>query len=202
LTSRILPTFVHDSRDNFLNPSTGWRHKVGFELAGLGGSKFTKSVYEVTYYRPLFGKLVAAAHARINYAEGYGGEKLPSFEKFFMGGATSLRGFNIEDVGPKNSKGKPLGGTESLLLNLEAQYPFSRSFRGFLFFDSGNVYGSGADISSTDTSFNLGKMRSSIGAGIRFISPFGPLGFAYGVKLDRKAGESSAEFHFSAGSAF
>jgi len=202
LTSRISPTFVHDSRDNFLNPSTGWRHKLGFELAGLGGSKFTKSVYEVTYYRPLIGKLVAAAHARVNYAEGYGGETLPSFENYFMGGATSLRGFNIEDVGPKNSKGEPLGGTKSLLLNLEAQYPFSRSFRGFLFLDGGNIYGSGADISSTDTNFNLGKMRSSIGGGIRFLSPFGPLSFAYGVKLDRKSGESAAEFHFSAGSAF
>ncbi len=202
LTSRISPTFVHDSRDNFLNPSTGWRHKVGFELAGLGGSKFTKSVYEVTYYRPLIGKLVAAAHARVNYAEGYGGETLPSFENYFMGGATSLRGFNIEDVGPKNSKGESLGGTKSLLLNLEAQYPFSRSFRGFLFLDGGNIYGSGADISSTDTNFNLGKMRSSIGGGIRFLSPFGPLSFAYGVKLDRKSGESAAEFHFSAGSAF
>jgi outer membrane protein insertion porin family len=45
-------------------------------------------------------------------------------------------------------------------------------------------------------------MRSSIGAGIRFISPFGPLGFAYGIKLDKKSGEEAAEFHFSAGSAF
>lgn len=202
VTSRILPRFVHDSRDNFLNPSTGWRHVLGFELAGLGGSKFTKSVYEVTYFHPLAGKIVAAAHARVNYAEGYGGEQLPSFEKYFMGGATSLRGFNIEDVGPKDADGDPVGGTQSILLNLELQYPFTKSFRGYLFYDRGNIYGSGAEISSTDTSFNLSKMRSSLGAGVRFISPFGPLGFAYGIKLDRKDGESAAEFHFSAGSAF
>jgi outer membrane protein insertion porin family len=202
VTSRILPRFIHDSRDNFLNPSTGWRHVLGFELAGLGGSKFTKSGYEVTYFHPLAGKIVAAAHARVNYAEGYGGEQLPSFEKYFMGGATSLRGFNIEDVGPKDADGDPVGGTQSILLNLELQYPFTKSFRGYLFYDRGNIYGSGAEISSTDTSFNLSKMRSSLGAGIRFVSPFGPLGFAYGIKLDRKDGESAAEFHFSAGSAF
>ena len=202
VTSRISPTIIHDSRDNFLNPSTGWRHVLGFELAGLGGSKFTKSSYEVTYYRPLMGKLVAAAHARINYAEGYGGEEVPNFERFFMGGATSLRGFTLEDVGPKNLDEDPIGGTQSLLLNLEIQYPFTKSFRGFVFYDRGNVYGNGATITDTDTSFNLGKMRHSIGAGIRFISPFGPLGFAYGVKLDKKSGEEAAEFHFSAGSAF
>ncbi len=205
VTSRIAPTYVHDSRDNFLNPSRGWRHVVGFELAGLGGAKFTKSFYEVTYYHPLWGKLVGAAHARINYAAGYGGEKLPSFERYFMGGPTSLRGFTIEDVGPKDRDGDPVGGNQALLLNLELQYPFTKSFRGFVFYDRGNVYGSRPDTgtaSTTSDNFDLGKMRSSVGAGIRFISPFGPLGFAYGIKLDKETGEEAAEFHFSAGSAF
>lgn len=202
VTSRIASTYVHDSRDNFLNPSRGWRHVVGFELAGLGGAKFTKSSYEVTYYRPLFGKLVGAAHARVNYAEGYGGENLPSFERYFMGGPTSLRGFTIEDVGPKDRNGDPVGGNQALLLNLELQYPFTNSFRGFVFYDRGNVYGTGFNANSTSDNFDLGEMRSSIGAGIRFISPFGPLGFAYGIKLDKQTGEEAAEFHFSAGSAF
>ena len=201
-TSRISPTYVYDSRDNFLNPSKGWRHVLGFEFAGLGGAKFTRSSYEITYYHPLVGKLVGAAHARVNFAEGYGGETLPSFERYFMGGPTSLRGFTIQDIGPKDSDGDPLGGSKALLLNVEAQYPFTKSLRGFVFYDRGNVYGSGPDISSTAKNFDLSEMRNSIGAGFRFISPFGPLGFAYGIKLDRKSGESTGEFHFSAGSAF
>jgi outer membrane protein insertion porin family len=85
---------------------------------------------------------------------------------------------------------------------LEVQYPFTKSFRGFVFYDRGNIYGGGFDTSTTSNTFDLGEMRSSIGAGIRFISPFGPLGFAYGIKLDKKSGEEAAEFHFSAGSAF
>ena len=202
VTSRVAPTYVHDSRDNFLNPSTGWRHVIGFEFAGLGGAKFTKSVYEVTYYHPLIGKLVGAAHGRINYGDGYGGEELPGFERYFMGGPNSLRGFTIQDVGPKDSDGDPVGGEQSLLINLELQYPFTKSFRGFLFYDRGNVYGSGTDTSTTAKSFDLAEMRSSIGAGIRFLSPFGPLGFAYGIKLDKQSGEEAAQFHFSAGSAF
>jgi outer membrane protein insertion porin family len=202
VTSRIMPTFIHDSRDNYLNPTAGWRHVLGFQLAGLGGAKFTKSVYEVTYFHPLAGKFVGAAHARVNYAEGYGGGDLPRFERYFMGGPTSLRGFTIKDLGPKDSVGNPVGGSQSLLLNLEVQYPFTKSFRGFLFYDRGNIYGSGANTSTTSENFDLGEMRSSLGAGIRFISPFGPLGFSYGVKLDKQTGEEAAEFHFSAGSAF
>jgi outer membrane protein insertion porin family len=201
-TSRLSPTYVYDSRDNFLNPTKGWRHVVGFQFAGLGGAKFTRSQYEITYYYPLLGKLVGAGHARINFAEGYGGETLPAFERYFMGGPTSLRGFTIRDVGPKDTDGDPLGGSQALLLNLEAQYPFTKSLRGFVFYDRGNVYGSGQDLSTTAKNFDLTDMRNSIGAGIRFISPFGPLGFAYGVKLDRNSGENTGEFHFSAGSAF
>ena len=202
VTSRVAPTFVHDSRDNFLNPSEGWRHMLGFEFAGLGGAKFTKSVYEVTYYHPLIGKLVGAAHGRVNYAKGYGGETLPVFERYFMGGPTSLRGFTIQNLGPKDSTGNPMGGSQSLIINLETQYPFTRAFRGFIFYDRGNVYGSGNNTNTTAENFDLGKMRHSVGAGIRFISPFGPLGFSYGIKLDKQSGETAAEFHFSAGSAF
>ena len=201
-TSRLQPSYVYDSRDNFLNPSQGWRHMLGFELAGLGGMKFTRSVYEVTYYRPLIGKLVLGAHARVNYADGYGGDTLPSFERYFMGGPTSLRGFTLQDIGPKAADGDPVGGNKSLLLNLELQYPFTKSIRGFVFYDRGNLYGTGADLSSTSKNWDLGKMRHSIGAGFRFLSPMGPLGFAYGIKLDRRSGETDGQFHFSAGSAF
>jgi len=201
-TSRINSNYIYDSRDNFLNPSQGWRHVVGFEFAGLGGLKFTKSAYEIIYYRPLIGKLVGAAHTIVRFADGYGGDTLPGFERYFMGGPTTVRGFTIQDIGPKASDGDPVGGNKSLQLNLELQYPFTKQVRGFVFYDRGNVYGSGTDLSSTSENFNLGKMRHSIGAGFRFLSPMGPLGFAYGVKLDRRTGETTGQFHFSAGSAF
>ena len=201
-TSRMNPIYIYDSRDNFLNPSQGWRHVLGFELAGFGGLKFHRSVYEVTYYRPLIGKLVLGSHARVNFADGYDGDTLPSFERYFMGGPTSLRGFTLQDIGPKASDGDPLGGNKSMLLNLELQYPFTKAIRGFVFYDRGNLYGTGADLSSTSEDWDLAKMRHSIGAGFRFLSPMGPLGFAYGIKLDRRSSEETGQFHFSAGSAF
>jgi outer membrane protein insertion porin family len=203
-TSRIGTTFIRDSRDNFINPTQGWRHVVRLEFAGsfLGGSDFYKTAYEITYYQKLIGQLVGAVHGAIKYAAGYGGEDLPAFERYFMGGASSLRGFTIQQVGPLDSLGQPLGGEQSLLFNFELQYPLTDGFRLFAFYDRGNVYGSGFNTSTTDTSINLSKMRQSVGGGIRFFSPFGPIGLAYGFKLDKRTGESAGEFHFSAGNAF
>jgi outer membrane protein insertion porin family len=203
-TSRIAPSYVYDSRDDFLNPSNGWRHVLKFDFAGsiLGGSDFLKAGYEVTYYRPVIGKLVGAIHGEINWADGYNNEQLPIFENYFMGGPSSLRGFTIKNIGPKDASGNPIGGNQSVLLNLELQYPFTKGFRGFVFFDQGNVYGDGVNLVGTASSYDLSELRSSVGLGVRFISPFGPVGFAYGIKLDQRNDEKPAEFHFSAGSAF
>jgi outer membrane protein insertion porin family len=204
LTSRLSPSFIHDTRDDFLNPSTGWRHVVRFDLAGgiLGGSNFTRATYEATYYRPITGKFVGAFHGEIHWADAYAGDTLPAFERYFMGGPTSLRGYNVKNVGPKDASGDPIGGNQSLLFNAEVQYPFSKGLRGFLFYDRGNVFGSGSDTATTAKTWSLSKMRDSVGVGARFLSPFGPVGFAYGIKLDQVTGEESGEFHFTAGNAF
>lgn len=203
-TSRIGASFIRDSRDNFMTPTQGWRHVVRLEFAGdfLGGADFYKTEYEITYYQPIIGDLVGAVHGEIKSAQGYGGEELPVFERYFLGGANSLRGFTIRQVGPMTADGNPLGGERSLLFNAELQYPVTKGFRLFVFYDRGNVYGPGDNIQSTDTDFNLSKMREGAGAGIRFFSPFGPISLAYGFKLDQRPGESDAEFHFSAGNAF
>ena len=202
VTSRVSPSFIRDTRDNFMNPSSGSRHVVRFDLAGLGGVKFHRMSYETSHYWPIVGKLVGMLHGSISWADGYAGDDLPSFEKYYMGGPKSLRGYTIRNIGPKDSSGNPLGGNQSLLLNAELQYPFTKGFRGFLFYDRGNVYGGGSDVSTTSTTWDLANMRDSIGAGVRFLSPFGPIGFAYGIKLDQATGEESGEFHFSAGNSF
>ena len=201
-TSRISPSFIRDTRDNFMNPSSGSRHVVRLDLAGLGGTKFHKASYEGSHYWPIIGKLVGMVHGEISWADGYAADSLPAFERYYMGGPKSLRGYQIRNVGPKDSLGNPLGGNQSLLLNLELQYPFTKGLRGFAFYDRGQLYGGGDDTSTTATTWDLAKMRDSIGAGVRFLSPFGPVGLAYGVKLDKATGEKDGEFHFSAGNSF
>ena len=124
-TSRIGATFINDSRDNFINPSKGWRHVVRSEYAGsfLGGADFYKAGYEITYYRKLFGKLVGAVHGAVNFADGYNNEDLPAFERYFMGGANSLRGFTLREVGPLTAVGDPLGGENRFYLMWNSSTP-------------------------------------------------------------------------------
>jgi outer membrane protein insertion porin family len=185
-----------------MNPTTGSRHVLRFSLAGLGGSKFHKISYEASRYWPISGKLVGMLHGAISWADGYGDDDLPAFERYFLGGPTSLRGYTIKNIGPKDSAKNPIGGNQSLLLNAELIYPFTKSLKAFMFYDRGQLYGGGDDTSTTSTTWDLLDMRDSIGAGIRFVSPFGPLTFSYGLKLDRADGEQSGEFHFSAGNSF
>lgn len=204
VTSRITPSIIHDTRDNVLNPTRGTREVLSVQYAGgiLGGLNFFKLSAEKSYYHPLFLGLVGMLHGKISYAKGYKGDVLPIYERYFLGGPLDLRGFTFKDVGPKDASGDPIGGEKLLLFNVEIQYPFSNNIRGILFYDRGNVFGEGPDISLTSKDFDLLDMRHSIGAAIQFYSPIGPIGLAYGFKLDREKGESPSEFHFLLGRSF
>ena len=81
VTSRVSPSFIRDTRDDFLNPSSGSRHVVRFDLAGLGGVKFHRMSYETSYYWPIVGKLVGMLHGSISWADGYGDDDLPACAK-------------------------------------------------------------------------------------------------------------------------
>ncbi|MFV1950615.1 MAG: outer membrane protein assembly factor BamA [Nitrospinota bacterium] len=203
-TSRIYPTLTRDTRDDFLNPSKGTRERVSFEFAGgpLGGANFYKASGEVSWYHPLLWKFVGMLHGKIGFAEGYDKQELPVFENYFMGSAFDLRGFNFRDVGPRDVNGDSIGGSKLLLLNAEIQYPFTKNVRGIIFYDRGNVYGEGPDLSKTSVEYDLTNMRHGYGFGIHFLSPMGPISLAYGFKLDRRADEDKSEFHFTAGRVF
>lgn len=204
ITSRISPSITRDTRDNRLNPTKGTKEILGVQYAGgiLGGVNFYKLSAEKSYYHPLFLGLIGMIHGKIAYAQGYSGDVLPIYERYFMGGPLDLRGFTFEDVGPQDSDGDPLGGEKLLLFNAEIQYPFNNSLRGIIFYDRGNVYGNGPDISLTSENFSLSKMRHSVGVALQFYSPIGPIGLAYGFKLDRAGGEDPGEFHFILGRTF
>lgn len=203
-TGTIFPSLTYDSRNDRFNPSAGQRIHGYLEVAGLGGTdKFYKLIGEYTGYKPLWLGLVGMFHAKIGWGEGYGEEDLPIYKRFFLGGARSLRGFSFRDIGPKTESGEVIGGEALLQFNTELQYAFTRYFRGFLFYDRGNVYGSNDELgNTTDDYYNLEEMRHSWGFGIHFFSPIGPISMAYGFKLDQRVGEPANEFHFTVGGAF
>ena len=212
---------TRDRRNDPLNASRGDFMSQGF-LAGfsaLGSSQqFIKYTGQYNQYLPLGerthipftkaykSRLVYAGSIRVGLARGLGGssEQITSFngqstliatERFFAGGGTTIRGFKQDEVGPKNSVGNPLGGDAMLILNNELRFPLWKMFDGVGFIDAGNVWPTIGDFDITD-------IRKTAGVGLRVYTPFVLLRADYGLKLDRRTGESSGAFFFSIGQAF
>jgi outer membrane protein insertion porin family len=190
-------TLSRDTRDNIFEPTRGSRHVVDVSFAGLGGdTKFYRIVGETVWFFPLpVLDLVWAVRGLAGYAQGWGGEEVPIFERFFLGGATSLRGQRTRSVGPKDSQGEVIGGTSEILFSTELIIPIFPRFRIAFFFDAGNAYGFGTDFDPTD-------LRLGAGVGLRFFSPLGPLRLDVGYNLDREDDEKEYQIHFSVGSSF
>ncbi|MDH5543502.1 MAG: outer membrane protein assembly factor BamA [Nitrospinota bacterium] len=203
VTSSIQPIFVHDTRDNYYVTTKGHRIRANTIIAGgplNGDLDFYKLGFEAWQYIPLPKEFVIFGRGQINYGSGYNGDKLPLVENFYLGGVQSLRGFSYGDVGPKDANGLPLGGDSSLLFNLEVHYHFSKTVKGILFYDRGQVYGEGEDLSTTTSRrFDIENMRQGVGFGMNFMTPMMPITLAWGFKLDKMPGETSMQFHFNIG---
>ena len=197
LNSVVEFTLARDTRDNIFEPTKGSRHSVEFTFAGLGGdTQFYKLIAETAWFVPLpVFNLVWAARGLFGMAEGWGGQEVPIFERFFLGGATTLRGQRTRSVSPRDAAGERIGGDKELLFSTELLIPIIPRFRLALFFDAGNAYGFGTDFDPTD-------LRLGAGVGVRFFSPLGPLRLDLGYNLDKQPGEKSFQVHFTVGSPF
>jgi outer membrane protein insertion porin family len=200
ITSMITGSLTRDSRDNIQAPSRGGQLGVSVDFAGLGGDiRFVKTVASATYFKTIWFGHIISGRAEAGYIVGWGGSDVPIFERFFLGGPNSLRGWKFRQISPIDDTGFPIGGTSEILTNVEYLVPLPFGLRVAGFFDAGNVYASGVRNGST---FDPTNIRSDVGAGVRWLSPFGPLRLDYGIKLDRRRGEDLGAFQFSVGSAF
>jgi len=197
LNSVIEFTLARDTRDNLFEPTKGSRNSVEFVFAGLGGdTQFYKVTAETAWFVPLpVFNLVWAVRGLFGMAEGWGGQEVPIFERFFLGGATTLRGQRTRSVSPRDAAGERIGGDKELLFSTELLIPIIPRFRLALFFDAGNAYGFGTDFDPTD-------LRLGAGVGARFFSPLGPLRLDFGYNLDKQPGEKSFQIHFTVGAPF
>jgi outer membrane protein insertion porin family len=197
LNSVVEFVLSRDTRDNIFEPTRGSRNSLEFQFAGLGGdTQFYKFVAETTWFFPLpVFNLVWAVRGLFGMVEGYGGQEVPIFERFFLGGATTLRGQGTREVAPKDAAGEIIGGDKELLFSTELLIPVFPRFRLALFFDAGNAYGFG-------TEFDPTNLRLGAGAGVRFFSPLGPLRLDLGYNIDREPGEKEFQVHFTVGAPF
>ena len=193
----------YDSRDRLFNPTEGSMHGISFEYAGLGGDVgFLKTEAETGWYFPLVWKTVGYLHAKGGHVDDVSSKLLPDYEKYYLGGINSLRGFRWRDLAPTevNSQGylAHVGGEKYVQFNAEIIIPIEEKmgFNAVVFFDTGEVY-------SRHESVDLGQMRESAGAGIRWYSPLGPIRIEYGHILDPKPGfGEGGRWEFTMGSSF
>jgi outer membrane protein insertion porin family len=195
-TSRITPFLVRDSRDNYLDPSKGSRNSIYLTYAGIGGTNnFVKSEIDSAWFFPL-GKTAFMLRGRFGYASGIWGKELPLYERFYIGGIYTIRGLGWGEAGPRDPKtGDPIGGTTELIFNAEYIFPIVSElrFKGVVFFDTGNSY---------DSFDKFGNLRYTAGAGIRWISPMGPIRVEWGYNLNKRKDEKSSRIEFTFGTFF
>jgi outer membrane protein insertion porin family len=200
ITSLIGGSISRDTRDSAFEPTRGTVAAVGLDFAGLGGdSKFVRGTGSyAAFYTPWLNHVISG-RASGGYEVGWSNDPVPLFERFYMGGPNSLRGWKARQISPVDQSGTKVGGTIFLLGTIEYTVPLFYGIRAAVFYDIGQVYGPDT---SFGTTFDLADLRHDAGLSLRWASPFGPLRIDYGIKLDRRKNESFGEFHFAVGAPF
>jgi outer membrane protein insertion porin family len=229
IVSKVVPSIVQNTVDNPIFPTSGHRYTASIDLAGLGGNtNFYKPLIEGVWYWKQANRLTLGTRAQYAYIHTFTGAKeLPIFEKLFLGGEYSVRGFDIRTIGPQDpATGLVLGGNKSLLFNLEEMISIAGPVRLILFYDAGQVQpgpslvsplpfvpagGTIATVVKPGQSFTFRDFKTSTGAEIRFFMPVlnvpFRLIFAYnpqrsGVLDNSLQPQKAFTFRFAVGSTF
>ena len=196
--SSVTSTLSRSTVNNRLDPTQGGQSDLSWEIAGLGGTeKFSKYILDHRHFWPWKWDTVFSIHGQVGYVHAYGGKEIPLDERFFLGGINTLRGFENREVGPRNPlTGDYTGGDKEADFNFEFVFPLVKDIglKGVTFFDIGNAWGEDEDF--------FEKWRYSVGAGIRWMSPMGPLRLEWGYNLDPYDWEDNSKFEFMIGRFF
>jgi len=193
-TSGVNLSVVRDTTDDNVFPSQGSRNSVAVEYTGgpfMGDVSFTRYGFSSAWFFPLVWENVFSIRGRIGYLVGNEGKEVPIYERYYLGGISSLRG--LRQVGPKDpATGDVIGGLTMLNFNVDYIFPLFKDIgmKGVVFFDIGNTWESG---------YHLEDMRKTAGVGIRWYSPIGPLRVEWGYVLDRKENEPASRWEFTIG---
>jgi len=197
-TSALSFTFSMDTRDDYFAPTRGALHTLLMQNAGgiLGGDNyFIKVLGETSWFFPMPLNTVLNLRGQVGFIEPYSGREAPIYEKFFVGGIRTLRGFEYGMAGPVDINKEALGAEKMAVFNSELIFPLSRDLglRGAVFWDVGKGFDKISDIT---------PLKTGIGVGIRWFSPMGPIRIDIGFNPIPKKGEKRMVIDFMAGSAF
>ena len=204
IVSKLGAGIVYDARTGGLVPTGGQRIEFLSELAGgpVGGeADFYRLELRGSQYLPGFWEGQNwELLGRVGSIQAYNGDRVTLFNRYFLGGPRSLRGFRYSHVAPVDSLNEPFGGTTYWLGSVEYNIPLVDRLRFALFYDIGNVY-------SSSFSFNPNSSRGerlyndNVGAGFRINIPnLGPLRLDYGIPLNADRNQNkSGRFNFDVG---
>lgn len=202
----INPSLTIDRRDDPFNPAKGQFYSMGFrEAAQLIGSKpqFAKINLQSSFFYSPFSKVVLAFSGRGGVAWNFGESiEVPIFERYFVGGRSTVRGYDQEKLGIPGKTIKfdgkswnPTGGNMMIVLNGEIRFPLFKGLGMVVFVDGGNVWRKMEE-------FDPSEIKATAGTGIRYNTPVGPLRLDMGCKLMREQKEDNCMYHFTLGHAF
>jgi outer membrane protein insertion porin family len=199
--STFAPSLVHNTVDNPWTPRAGMKQTVGLQFAGgpLGGTvDYYKPNFETIFYIPHFKKTALGLRAETGIVIPYSNTtKLPLYQRYFLGGETQIRGYNIRTVGPIDAENRALGGNKFVLFNAEYYWDIGGPLRFVLFYDAGQAYLEGKKI-------DLKSLRTSTGAELRFIMPVlnVPFRLIYAFNPNRDSFQPRSTFKFAVGTTF
>jgi outer membrane protein assembly factor BamA/autotransporter translocation and assembly factor TamB len=195
--ARLTGSAVFDTRNDPLESTRGWlvSSNIEYAAASLGSDiRFVRYLAQGYRFQP-WGPVVLASAARMGLATALGGQSLIPSERFFLGGARTVRGVSENALGPRDIFGDAAGGGALVVMNQEVRFPIYRWFRGVGFVDAGNVF-------ERPRLIDLGDLVGSFGAGLRVTTPFALLRADVARLWSPEAGQPAARWTFGIGQTF
>ncbi|MDO9004390.1 MAG: outer membrane protein assembly factor BamA [Aquabacterium sp.] len=192
--------WARDSRDSTIAPNQGRYQRVNLEWGVAGDTRYLRSDYQFQQYFPLTNRFTFGFNAQIGYGVGLAGKEYPFFKNFYGGGLGTVRGFEQNSLGMLDNTGAYIGGNKRININNELYVPFpgagnDRTLRLFGYLDAGNVWG-------TEDPIKLDDFRLSMGVGVSWVSPVGPLKLSYGQPVRKFDVDKIQKLQFQIGTAF
>ena len=199
--SSLRVSWTYDSRVRYLNPTDGVYNALTLEYAGgflQGATGFVKTTTDTRYYQKLVGGLVLATALRVGVTTGLRSNQraeLISFERFWAGGSTTVRGYAERSLGPEDRTGIHRGDVQ-FIFNTELRFPIYAALRGAVFLDMGNVWGALPDVNASV------RLPSSVGTGVYVDLGALTAGIDYAIPFGYAPSTDTNSVHLRLGSTF
>jgi outer membrane protein insertion porin family len=189
-----------DQRDSALVPTNGRFQRVNLEWSIAGDVKYLRANLQYQQYIPVTNRITLGVNSEFGIGKGLAGKPYPIFKNFYSGGLGSVRTFEQGSLGIVDVTNNYIGGNRKFNANAELYVPVpgggnDKTLRLFGYFDMGNVWGESERISASD-------LRASMGVGLSWVSPVGPLKLSFGNPIRKKSTDRIEKFQFQIGTAF